>query len=42
MIVTELRVEVTKDVEQVITDNKYFEQKFEVVWMQVKDLNERV
>ena len=36
--ISELRAEVGKDVEQVLADNKYFEQKFEVVRMQVEEV----
>ena len=36
--ISELRLEVGKDVEQVLADNKYFEQKFEVVRMQVDEV----
>ena len=36
--ISELRAEVGKDVEQVLADNKYFEQKFEVVRMQVDEV----
>ena len=36
--IADLRQEVTKDVEQVLADNKYFEQKFEVVRMQVDEV----
>ena len=36
--ISELREEVKKDVEQVLADNKYFDQKFEVVRMQVDEV----
>ncbi|KAI1787462.1 hypothetical protein LXA43DRAFT_1029206 [Ganoderma leucocontextum] len=36
--IAELRQEVNKDVEQVLADNKYFDQKFEVVRMQVDEV----
>ncbi len=36
--ISELRQEVNKDVEQVLAENKYFDQKFEVVRMQVDEV----
>ncbi|PIL29677.1 hypothetical protein GSI_08115 [Ganoderma sinense ZZ0214-1] len=44
MIVVELRREMGKDVEQLLADNKYFEQKFkfEVVQMQIREIKESI
>ena len=36
--VTELRKEVSKDVEQVLADNKFFDQKFEAMKMKVEEV----
>ncbi|KAI0699900.1 hypothetical protein C8T65DRAFT_296564 [Cerioporus squamosus] len=38
LTVTELRQEVNKDVEQVLADNKFFDQKFEAMKMQVDEV----
>ena len=38
LTVTELRKEVSKDVEQVLADNKFFDQKFEAMKMQVEEV----